>query len=144
MELLWDIICGSLVAAWAFGLVRWVWRFPHFSKAAKLKRAMAKMEREQTKGKREFVERLRELDNLSDSEKVAARLAWLERKTVEVLWLIVGVIAMLAGILVASIASDVSGSQSFWLKVPVFLFAWLIVGWWSQRRIFEGLLLTSN
>jgi uncharacterized membrane protein len=73
------------------------------------------------KGKRDFIERLKEFDNLSDAQKVAERIAWLERKMIEVIWLIVAITSMLAGGLVASIASDVVGNQSLWLKVSVFL-----------------------
>jgi uncharacterized membrane protein len=90
------------------------------------------------KGKRDFIERLKEFDNLSDAQKVAERIAWLERKMIEVIWLIVAITSMLAGGLVASIASDVVGNQSLWLKVSVFLFTLAVIGWRLQRDAFKG------
>jgi hypothetical protein len=49
------------------------------------------------KHRRDLIERLREFNKLSETEKVEARIAWLEWKMVEVLWFLVGVTSMLAG-----------------------------------------------
>jgi hypothetical protein len=90
------------------------------------------------KHRRDLIERLREFNKLSETEKVEARIAWLEWKMVEVLWFLVGVTSMLAGGAIAWIISDTVGSRSLWLLVPVFLLGWLAGGWWVQRRTFRA------
>ena len=90
------------------------------------------------KHNRDLIERLREFDKLSETQKVEARIAWLEWKTVEVLWALINVTSMLAGGIAAWIISGIVGSRSLWLLVPVFLVVWLAAGSWVKRRTFRG------
>jgi hypothetical protein len=78
------------------------------------------------KHKRDLIERLREFDKLSNAEQVEARIAWLEWKMVEVLWLAI------------SVSSFLAGGGSPWLLVPVFLLVWLVAGWRLERHTFRG------
>jgi hypothetical protein len=76
--------------------------------------------------------------NLSDAEKTEARLAWLEWKMVEVLWLLVSLTSALSAALITWFISEMIGSQSPWFRAPVFVFAWLMIGLLLQRRTFRG------
>jgi hypothetical protein len=90
------------------------------------------------KRKPDLIERMKQFNQLSDAEKIEARLAWLEWKMVEVLWLLVSITSMLIGGVVAWVTSEYVGSRSLWLLIPVCLVAWLVVGWPLQRRTFRG------
>jgi len=86
----------------------------------------------------DLIERSRDFDELSDAEKIEARLYWLEWKMVEVLWALISIVSMVAGALVAWFISEIMGNRSLWLLFPVWLFTWMIVGWRLQRQIFRG------
>jgi len=116
--------------------------------AALLKRALATVaalsagcagdQQESAMKKRGLVERLSEFNKLSPTEQVEARIAWLEWKMVEVLWVLINVTSLLAGGVATWFVSEAVGSRSLWLLVPVFLLIWLVVGWRVQRQAFRG------
>ena|SRR6185503_11762150 len=90
------------------------------------------------KRKRDIIERLKEFDELSDAQKIEARIAWLEWKMVEILWLLISATSMLTAAGVAWGAGEIVGNRSLWLLAPVFLSSFAVAGWWLQRRTFRG------
>jgi len=75
---------------------------------------------------------------LAPNEKLEARISWLERKVVELLWALIGVASMLIGGSAAWFASEIMETRSLWLLAPVFVVAWLVCGWLLERRTFRG------
>jgi hypothetical protein len=71
-------------------------------------------------------------------EKIDARIAWLEQKMVEVLWLLISVSSMIVGGVIAWFASELLETRSLWLLAPVAITAWLLAGWLLQRNTFRG------
>ena len=87
------------------------------------------------KRRRDLMQRLRAFDELSDAEKIAARLEWLEQSMVGVLWLLVTVTSGASGILVVWMVGDTIKNK--WLVAAVFVFVFVVVGWWVHRRAFR-------
>jgi hypothetical protein len=90
------------------------------------------------KRKRGLIDRLQGFNELSDAEKIEARLAWLEWKMVQVLWHIVRLAAFLGVAIITWLTSEAAGSRSPWLLVPVFVICLVLIGWWAQRSEFRG------
>ncbi len=84
------------------------------------------------------MEEFEKFEQLSPVEKVEARISWLERKIVEVLWLLIGLAALLVGAMAAWFVGEAMEMRSMWLHAPVFLVAWGVTGWLLQRRTFRG------
>jgi|SRR6516225_616303 hypothetical protein len=84
------------------------------------------------------IEEFRKFDRLAPADKIEARISWLERKMVEVLWLLIGVTALVAAALVAWFVGVVMETRSFWLYGPVSLVAWGLIGWLLKRKTFQG------
>ena len=86
-----------------------------------------------------LLERLREFDALPDDKKIETRLAWLEKKLLGVLYLLINATAMLVAGLVSWFVSETVGITSFWLLAPLSLLIWVGVAWWSHHRIFRDM-----
>jgi hypothetical protein len=84
------------------------------------------------------IEELQRYAQLTPNEKIDARISWLERKMVEVLWLLCGVTSMLIGGFAAFCTSQFMDTRSMWLLAPVYFVAWLGSGWLLERRTFRG------
>ena len=66
-------------------------------------------------------------EQLSPAEKIEARISWLQRKMVEVLWLLIGAAALLAGALAAWFVGEAMEMRSIWIYAPVGLVVWGVV-----------------
>ena len=86
--------------------------------------------------KRDVITRLEEFERMTDPEKIDARLAWLEHRTVEVLWALISLTSMLLGGVVVWIAYQ--ETQSFWIAAPIGLVALLGSSWLVHRRAFRS------
>jgi cation transporter-like permease len=75
---------------------------------------------------------------LTEAEKVEARMSWLERKMVEVLWLLISLTSLVVGGVAAWLSSEFMETRSLWLLVPVFVVAWAVAAWLLQRTTFRG------
>ena len=62
-----------------------------------------------------------EFADLSDAERIEARLSWLERKMVEILWLLISTTSAVARALAAWLVSEGFASRSSWLLAHVFV-----------------------
>jgi hypothetical protein len=69
-----------------------------------------------------------EVDQLNE------RVAWLERKMVRVLWLLVSIISAVAGFVVAYTIDKSFGSGSIVIGIGI----WITVGFILQRQEFKG------
>jgi hypothetical protein len=67
-------------------------------------------------------------------DSLNARVAWLERKMVRVLWLLVSIISAFAGFVVAYTIDKSLGSGSIVIGIGI----WLTVGFILQRQEFKG------
>jgi hypothetical protein len=90
------------------------------------------------KRKPRLIERPHKFNELSDAEKIEARLAWLEWKMVQVLWHIVRLTAFIGAAIITWLTSEAAGSRSPWLLVPMFVGCLALIGWWAQRSEFRG------
>jgi len=81
---------------------------------------------------------LQEFQSLSEREQIEVRIAWLERKVVEILWAFVSLGSVLATCMVTWMISQLAGNRSLWLLVPVFLVTFVVTAWWGERRAFRG------
>jgi hypothetical protein len=84
------------------------------------------------------MEEFYKFEQLSPAEKIEARISWLERKMVEVLWFLINITALLAGAMAAWLVGDAMEMQSVWLYAPVGLVVWGVAGWRLQRTAFRG------
>jgi hypothetical protein len=75
---------------------------------------------------------------LGPYEKIDSRIAWLEQKLVEVLWLLIGVTSILIGGLVTWFTGELLEAHSPWLLAPVFVIVWLVCGVLLKRMTFRG------
>jgi hypothetical protein len=95
-----------------------------------------------------LLKRHEEFDRLSDEQKIERRLAWLERKVVEILWLLIGLTAMGIGALAAwfthiFIAEHHIAISELWIVIPVGVVAWYAAGYWLNGTPSNGLLRIS-
>jgi hypothetical protein len=71
---------------------------------------------------------------MSNSVELNERIGWLERKMVQVLWLLISVVSGFFGWVVTSVID----AQHNWLRIAAFVVVWLVVGWFLQRHTFKG------
>ncbi|WP_424632137.1 hypothetical protein [Bradyrhizobium sp. SYSU BS000235] len=67
-------------------------------------------------------------------DELTERVAWLERKMVRILWLLISVTSALVGLMVAYVVDNSFG----WLSVLVAVVIWLTAGLILQRQEFKG------
>jgi hypothetical protein len=67
-------------------------------------------------------------------DELNERVAWLERKMVRVLWLLVSVTSAFAGFVVAYIIDGSFG----WPSILVAIGIWIVAGFMLQRQEFKG------
>jgi hypothetical protein len=69
-----------------------------------------------------------------DVDQLNERVAWLERKMVRVLWLLVSIISAFAGFVVVYTIDKSFGSGSIVIGIGI----WITVGFILQRQEFKG------
>jgi hypothetical protein len=72
---------------------------------------------------------------MNDGAGLNKRVDWLERKIVQVLWLLISATSALVGFVASLILVD---EQYTWLRIIVFVVTGLVLGWFLQRHTFKG------
>ena len=72
---------------------------------------------------------------MSDDAELNKRIAWLERKMVHMLWLLISTVSGSVGMAISIFAVD---AQHPWLRIAVFVAVWLALCWFLQRDTFKG------
>jgi hydrogenase-4 membrane subunit HyfE len=67
--------------------------------------------------------------------KLNRRIDWLEKKMVQVLWLLISATSALVRFVTSVVLVD---EQYTWLRITVFVVTWLVLGWFLQRHTFRG------
>jgi hypothetical protein len=81
---------------------------------------------------------MKNFEQLSRTEKTEARILWLERKLVGILWLLISLTSVAVGAFAAWFVGEVMEKRTIWLYAPVALVAWVVAGWLLKRSIFRG------
>jgi hypothetical protein len=84
------------------------------------------------------IDEFKKFDRLAPADKIEARISWLERKIVEILWLVIGLTALAMGALAAWLVRDAMEMHSMWVYGPVAAAVWGVTGWLLKRRAFRG------
>jgi hypothetical protein len=74
---------------------------------------------------------------LSDAEKIEARISWLEQKMVEVLWFVIQLSSLIFGAIAAFVVRNTLDTESIWLYGPPAVVAWIMSAWLVRRKAFR-------
>jgi hypothetical protein len=76
---------------------------------------------------------------ISDAEKIEVRIAWLEKKLLGVLYLLINATAVLMACIAGWFVRDTVGITTYCLLGPLFLVTWVGVAAWAHHRTFRDM-----
>jgi hypothetical protein len=84
----------------------------------------------------DFITRLRNFDQLEEADKLRYRIDWLEKKIVEILYVLVGGVALGVGVMIGHLVQQ--QAESFWISVPIGMAAWASTAWYCHKHAFRN------
>ena len=86
--------------------------------------------------KHDLIARLEKYEQMPEHEKIKTRLAWLEHKAVEVLWILISLSSLLVGGLMGWVTYK--ETQSYGIATALGLVAFCGAVWFAKRRAFRN------